>query len=109
MRSAREHQRALDLLDRLGDLDTARAGLRAVEGRAAAPHSVDLIEDVQPLGGALVAAVEDESVRVDDRGRPEVRPFAPVHRATGGAAGAQDALGGVVVAGPVGGALDAFA
>ena len=50
--SAREHQRALDLLDRLGDLDAARAGLGAVERGAAAPHAVDLVEDVEALGGA---------------------------------------------------------
>ena len=70
--SAREHQRALDLLDRLGHLDAARAGLGAVERGAAAPHPVDLVEDVEALGGGLVAAVEDEPVRVDDRGRAEV-------------------------------------
>ena len=72
----REHQRALDLLDRLGHLDAARAGLGAVERGAAAPHAVDLVEDVQPFGGGLVAAVEDEPVGVDDRGRTEVAALA---------------------------------
>ena len=57
----------------------------------------------------LVAAVEDEPVGVDDRGRTEVRALAPVHRAARGAARAQDALGGVVVAGAVGLALDPLA
>ena len=103
---AREHQRALDLLDRLRHLDPTRAGLRAVERGAAAPHAVDLVEDVEALGGGFVAAVEDEPVGVDDRGRPEVAALAPVDGAAGGAARAQDALGGVVVAGAVGRALD---
>ena len=107
--SAREHQGAFDLLDGLGDLDAARAGFGAVEGGAAAPDSVDLVEDLETFGGALVAAVEDEPVGVDDRRRPEVAALVPEHRATGRAAGTQDALGGVVVAGPVGRALDAFA
>src|SRR4051794_3848709 len=107
--SAREHQRALDLLNRLRDLDPARAGFRAVERRAATPDAVDLVEDVEALGGGLIAAVEDEPVRVDDRGGPEIRPLAPIDGAAGGAARAQDALGRVVVAGPVGRALDPLA
>src|SRR6201999_2606853 len=83
-RLAREHERALDLLDCLGHLDATRAGLRAVECGPAAPDTVDLVEDVQPLGGTLVAAVEDEPVRVDDGRRPEVAALVPEHRATGG-------------------------
>src|SRR4051794_6004726 len=73
---ARE-QRALDLLDRLRDLDAAGAGLRAVEGRAAAPHALLLVEDLEALGGAVVPAVEDEPVGVDDRGRAEVLAVGP--------------------------------
>src|SRR6188768_2427716 len=92
---ARDH-RALDLLDRLGDLDATRARLGAVEGRAAAPHALLLVEDLQALLGALVPRVEDEPVRVDDRGRAEVLPVTPEHRARRGARRAQDALGGVV-------------
>ena len=103
-----EHQRALDLLDRLGHLDAARAGLGAVEGGAAAPHAVDLVEDVEPLRCGFIAAVEDEPVGIDDRGRTEVAALVPVDRAARRAARAQDALGGVVVAGAVGLALDAF-
>ncbi len=81
----------------------------AVERGAAAPHPVDLVEDVEALGGGLVAAVEDEAVRVDDRRRTVVLALVPEHRAAGGAARAQDALGGVVVAGAVGRALNPFA
>src|SRR3984885_13888237 len=106
--SAGEHQRALDLLDRLGHLDAPRAGVGAVERGAAAPYAVDLVEDVEPLGRGLVTAVEDEAVCVDDGRRTEVATLIPEHRAAGGARSAQDALGGVVVAGAVGLALNAF-
>ena len=51
------------------------------------------------------ALIEDEPVGVDDRGRAEVAALRPVDR---GARRAQDALGGVVVAGPVGLALNPF-
>src|SRR5690349_9355064 len=74
-------QGALDLLDRLGHLDAARARLAAVEGRAAAPHALLVVEDLQAQVRALVPAVEDEPVRVDDRGRPEVLPVGPEHGA----------------------------
>jgi hypothetical protein len=56
------------------------------------------VQHRQPLGGALVAGVEDEPVGVDDRGRADVLLVGPVHRAGGGAGGAQDAPGGVVEA-----------
>src|SRR3984957_13203539 len=106
--SAGEHQRALDLLDGLVHPDAGGAGVGAVERGAAAPDAVDLVEDVEPLCRGLVAAVEDEAVRVDDGRRTEVAALVPEHRATGGARRAQDALGGVVVAGAVGLALNAF-
>src|SRR6476659_5735558 len=101
-------QGALDLLDRLGDLDAAGAGLGAVEGRAAAPHALLVVEDLQALLGGLVAAVEDEPVRVDDGGRAEVLPVGPEHLAAGRAGRAQDALGGVVEPVLVGLALQAL-
>src|SRR3954469_19710892 len=73
-----------------------RAGLRAVEGGAAAPHPLLVIQDVEAHLTALVAAVEDEAMCVHDRGRAEVLPIRPEHRAARGACGAQDALGGVI-------------
>src|SRR5215469_15181127 len=91
-------QGPLDLGDRLGDLDPPGARLGAVERGAAAPDALPLVEDLQALLGGVVAAVEDEAVRVDDRGRAEVLPVGPEHRARGGAGGAQDALGRVVEA-----------
>src|SRR4051812_1200763 len=39
--------RPLDLLDRLGDLDAARARLGAVEDGPAAPHTLAVVEDLQ--------------------------------------------------------------
>src|SRR4051812_23893400 len=58
--------RPLHLLDGLGDLDVAGAGLGAAERRAAAPDAGALVEDVEAVGGGLVAGVEDEAVGVDD-------------------------------------------
>src|SRR5690606_19277829 len=82
---------ALDLRDRLRDGDAAGARLGAVVGRAAAPHAVEVVHHRQALGGALVARVEDEAVRVDDGGGPDVAPVRPEHGAGRGAGGAQDA------------------
>src|SRR5699024_9236766 len=98
----------LHLGDRLGHLDAAGARLGAVEGGAAAPHPLLGVQDLQALLAGVVAGVEDESVRVDDRGRAEVLPVGPEHRARGGAGGAQDALGGVVEALPLLGGLQAL-
>src|SRR5689334_8000870 len=98
--------RLLDLGDRLRHLDAARARLGAVEGRAAAPHALLVVEDVEAHLGALVAAVEDEAVRVDDRGRAEVLAVGPEDGARRGARRAQDAFRGVVEALALGGVLD---
>ena len=50
-----------------GDADLARAGLGAVEDRAAAPHPFAVVQDLQPLVGRVVA-VEDEAVGVHEGG-----------------------------------------
>ncbi len=89
---------ALDLADGLGDLDIARAGFGAVEDGVAAEDAELVVEDLQALGGALVAAVEDEAVGVDDGRRADVLLVRPEGGAGGGAGGAQDALGGVIEA-----------
>ncbi len=102
-------QGALDLLDRLGDLDAAGAGLGAVEGRAAAPHPLLVVEHLEALGPALVPAVEDEAVRVDDCRGPK---YWPSFQNTGQLvvqAAQEDALRGVVEALAVLLALDALA
>src|SRR6266446_2074751 len=86
---AREQDRALHLLDRLGDLDAARTRVRTVERRAAPEDPGLLREDLHPFAARLVAGIEDEPVRVDDGGRPDVTLVAPEHRARGGARCAQ--------------------
>src|SRR5680860_620863 len=93
---AAEDERSLHFLDGLGDLDATWAGLGAVEGRATTPHTLLVIEDLQTLVGALVAAVEDEPVCADDGLRAEVLPVGPVHRARRRARRAEDAFGGVL-------------
>src|SRR5699024_3931333 len=67
----------LHLGDRLGDLDTAGARLGAVEGRAAAPDALGVVEDVEAHLRLVVARIEDEPVRVDDRGGAEVLTVGP--------------------------------
>ena len=102
------HHRALEFADRHRHLDLARAGHGAVVHGVAARQAAGLADDLQALGGGLIAAVEDEAVRGDQRGRAEVIVAAPERRAGGGAAGAQDALGGVIEALALLGALQAF-
>jgi hypothetical protein len=96
-------------LDGVRDLDASRARVRAVERRAATPHALDVVEDVEAFLGPVIPRIEDEPVGVDDGRRAEVRAVRPIDRAGRGAAGAQDALGGVVEPGPVGPGLDALA
>src|SRR5690606_38976760 len=88
--------RQLDLTDRARDLDPARAGGRAVENRAAAPHAIGIGHDLQALVGDGVAVVEDEAVRLNDRRRANVHVIRPIARAGRRAARAQDTLGRVV-------------
>src|SRR5690242_3171311 len=92
------HDGALDLLDGVGDGDAARTGLGAVEDRAATPDAGAVAEDLEPLGAAAVAAVEDEAVRVDDGGWPHPLGVRPDGGTGTGAGAAEDALGRLVVA-----------
>ncbi len=87
-----------DLADGLGDLDFARAGFGAVEDGMAAVDAKLVVQDLQALGASPVAAVEDEAVGSDDGCRADILLVRPEGRAGSGAAGAQDALGGVVKA-----------
>src|SRR5512146_2200964 len=57
---------AFDLFNRVGDVTPTRAGLGTVEDRAATPDARAVAQNVQALGAATVAAVEDEPVRVHD-------------------------------------------
>jgi len=87
---------AFDLANGLGDLDVARAGFGTVEDGVAAEDAELVAEDLQALGGALVAAVEDEAMGVNDRRRAYVLLVSPEGGAGGGAGGAQDALGSII-------------
>src|SRR5579859_5241173 len=90
---------AFDLLDQVGDGDAARAGIGAVEDGAAAPDAVALSQDGEAFRAALVAAIEDETVRVDDGGRANPVGIAPDRRTGAGTRSAQDAFRPLVVAG----------
>src|SRR6266550_2176340 len=102
----------LDLLGHLEDgarhVDPTGTGLDAVEDRPATPHPIGVGHQLQALLMGGVAAVEDEPMRVDDRGRTNVVGIGPEDRAGGGARRAQDAARGVLVPLPVRGRLVAF-
>src|SRR5690606_29108218 len=104
-----QEEGALDLLNRVRDLNPARAGVGAVEDGPAPPDARLLVQDAQPFTGALVAAVKDEAVGVHDRGGPHEVLVCPRDRAGGGAGGAQNALGRVVEPETVLGALQPLA
>jgi hypothetical protein len=78
--TAFEQQRPLHVRDRLRHLDPARAAVRAVEHRPAAPGARVVVEQREPLGGRAVTRVEDEAVRRDNRLRPDVPLVAHEHR-----------------------------
>src|SRR5680860_696929 len=69
--------RASHLKNGAGDVDAAWAGLHAVEDRSASPHPVGLRHDLESLLVRLVTRVEDEAMRVHDRGRPDVVRIGP--------------------------------
>ena len=92
----------------LSDLDAARASFAAVEGGAAAPHAFFVVQNLETLGTSAVAAVENESVSIDDCSWTKVRAICPEHWAGGGAGSTQDALGGVIESGAILGALQTF-
>src|SRR4249919_2844611 len=84
-----EQDGALDLLDRLRDLDAAWTGLGAVERGPAPEHPGLLREDLQSFAAAFVPRVEDEAVRVHDRRRSHVLVVTPEDGARRGARRAQ--------------------
>src|SRR5262245_24764502 len=70
-----------------------RAGVGAVHDGVAAIEPERVFEIVKPLTGRLVTAVNDPTLRLQQRGGPEEAvAVPPVARARGRAAGAQDAL-----------------
>jgi hypothetical protein len=57
--------RLLDFTDRLCDLNITRAGNRTVEDRAATINAKLIVENLQAVGSAFVAAVENEAMRIN--------------------------------------------
>src|SRR5579875_331423 len=90
--------RAFDLLDQIGDRNTARAGVGAVENGAAAPDAVAVAQNLQTLGSSLVAAIEDEAVGVDDGSGSDPIGITPDRGAGAGTGTAENTLGAFVVA-----------
>src|SRR5579863_1037880 len=54
------HNGAFNLFDQVGDGDTTRTGIGAVEDGAATPDAIALTQDGETLGPTLIAAIEDE-------------------------------------------------
>src|SRR5690349_1494934 len=89
---------ALHLLNCVGDVNSTRAGLGAVEDRAATPNAGAVAQNIQTFGAATVAAIEDEPVRVHDRRWANPFSIGP-HRGTrSGACAAEDAFGRLIEA-----------
>src|SRR5262252_7217947 len=87
------HHHPLDLGDRLGRVETLRAGLGAVHDGVAAVEAERVLEIVEALAGRLVAAVLEPAVGLKQRGGSEkALAVPPIARAGGRAARAQDAL-----------------
>src|SRR3954467_8115416 len=83
----------LDLADRLVRIQTLRAYVRAVHDRVATEQAVRVFQVVQARVGRFVAAVGDETVRLQQASRAdELVRVPPERRARSRAAGAQDAL-----------------
>src|SRR5262249_32405386 len=88
--------RQLDLANRPRHLNAARASRGAVVDRPAAPDAIRLGQRIETLLRALVAAVENEAVRLNNRRRANIVPIGPEAGTGGGASGAENALGRIV-------------
>src|SRR3954470_12349193 len=92
----------LDLRDGLGRVQVLRAGVGAVHDRVAAIEPERIVQSVEALAGALVAAVDQPAIGLEQgSGAEEAVAVPPVARAGRGAAGAEDALVKAVEAGTV--------
>lgn len=69
--------RSLDFADCLGHLNVARAGFCAIEDRMATEDAKLVIEDRQALSASLIAAIEDETMSVDDSRRAHIFVVCP--------------------------------
>src|SRR6266566_4261092 len=73
------HNCSFYLLDQVGHRDTTRASIGAVKNRAATPYAATLSQDAKAFSTSLIAAVEDEAVRIHNRGWPNPVGITP-HR-----------------------------
>ena len=78
--------------DGLRRVEALRARFDAVEYRMAPPEAVLVVERLEMLARALVAAVRDEAVRLEEGVRPEIFLVRPVGRAGRRARSAQNAF-----------------
>src|SRR5215472_2256901 len=82
-----------DLGDRLGRIETLRAGFGAIHDGVAAVEAERIFEIVEASSGRFVAAVLEPTMRLQQRGwSHEALAVPPIARARGRAARAQDAL-----------------
>jgi len=58
-------------LDPSGDVERLRAALVAVEDRMASPQPVLVVDKVEPAGESIVARVEGEPERLEERSGPK--------------------------------------
>src|ERR1041385_3583053 len=89
----------LQLSDRLGDLNIARARHCAVENRMTARQSIRFADNFHAFCRRFIATIEDKTMRRHQSGGTEIIIAAPVGGTGGGTSRAQNALGGVVEAG----------
>src|SRR5262249_61243581 len=109
-RPAARHHQLLDLADRLGRVEALGTGSRAVHDGVAAIQAEGILELVEPLAGALVAAVGDPAISLQQHRRAEIAlALPPVAWAGGGAAEAQDAFPEPVEPGALGRRLQPLA
>src|ERR1700755_1617774 len=71
------HHELLDLGDRLGGIESLRAGARAVHDGVAAVELERILEVVQARTGVLVARVGDPAVGLQQDRRPQVALAVP--------------------------------
>src|SRR5271165_640784 len=84
---------SLGIGNRARRVETFRAGLGAVHDRVAAIETGRVLEPVEALASALIAAVREPAVRLQQDRRAEIAVLVPpVARARGRAAEAEDAL-----------------
>src|SRR5579885_1541904 len=86
----------LHLCNQLCHRDAAWTAFRTIEDGAAAKDPQPIAEYLQACGGALVTAIKEKAMGIDNGRRTDPLPVAPDHRARTGAAGAQDTFSALI-------------